>query len=171
MITITFTPKDGGQPTAMEVDDEVNDVFHVLGRIETRMGLVAPERDPIVERILAMRAAGKPYQPVNVVPFDPRRPGVRDSSMIAYRSLELSGRMTKQQRLVMEFLAGEPHRDFTRRELADALNLGINVVCGRVNELMKPPFEFIVELPRRRCRVTGESAHALRARVAQRLAA
>lgn len=90
--------------------------------------------------------------------------GVRDASMIAYRSLEWSGRMTRQQKLVMDFFAINPQRDYTRQELADALGLGINVICGRVNELMKEPFALLEEGDRRECRITGESAHALRAR-------
>lgn len=93
----------------------------------------------------------------------PRPHQVRDASMIAYRALEWSGRMTRQQKLVMDFFAINPQRDYTRQELANALELGINVICGRVNELRKPPFALLEELDRRECRITGESAHPLRA--------
>ena len=91
--------------------------------------------------------------------------------MIAYRSLEWTGRMTKQQRLVMDFFAINAQRDYTRQELANALGLGINVICGRVNELLKSPFTLLEECGRRQCRITGESANAIRARLAQRRAA
>lgn len=91
--------------------------------------------------------------------------------MIAYRSLEWSGRMTRQQKLVMDFFALNPQRTYTRQELANALGLGINVVCGRVNELMREPFVLLEECGRRECRITGESANALQAAARARRAA
>lgn len=91
--------------------------------------------------------------------------------MIAYRSLEWTGRMTKQQHLVMDFFAINQQRDFTRQELAQALSLGINVICGRVNELLRSPFTLLEETGRRECRITGESANAIRARAAMKAAA
>jgi len=88
--------------------------------------------------------------------------GVRDTSQVAHAKLEASGRLTRQQRELVEFLQANRQRDYTRQELAQALGWGINVVCGRVKELLSGPFAVLEELPRRRCRITGEEAHPVR---------
>ncbi len=93
--------------------------------------------------------------------------GVRDTSISAYRALEYSGRLTRQQRKIMDFLEANPQRDYTRQELGNAVGFGINVICGRVNELLSEPFALVEEVGRRECRITGETANALRARASR----
>jgi len=88
--------------------------------------------------------------------------GVRDTSQVAHAKLEASGRLTRQQRELVEFLQANRQRDYTRQELAQALGWGINVVTGRVNELLRQPFEVIEEFSRRPCRITGQGAHPVR---------
>lgn len=90
--------------------------------------------------------------------------GVRDTSRHAYAIHRVSGKLTRQQRLLVEFLSADRRRDYTRQELAQALGWGINVVCGRVNELLAEPFGALKELPRRACRVTSQEAHPVRLR-------
>jgi hypothetical protein len=92
--------------------------------------------------------------------------GVRSTSLDAYRALRASGELTAQQKLVLAAIASEKQPDWTRQELSKATGLGVNVICGRVNELLKPPLQCVVEGDRRRCNITGESAHPLRLEVA-----
>lgn len=145
-MTITVTYREAtGVEQRVEIDEAKHSPFDVLAAVFRRInefGSSAGAQTPA-----ARPAAGA---------------GVRDASMIAYRVLEWSGRMTRQQRLVMDFLAANLQRDYTRQELSQATGLAINVICGRVNELMQEPFGLIEEIGRRRCRVTGESANALR---------
>lgn len=85
---------------------------------------------------------------------------IRDTSLIAYDRLRASAKLSRQQLAVTAFLAGILRRDCTRAELAEMLEMRLSSVCGRVNELRE--LGVIEELPRRRCRVTGESAHPVR---------
>lgn len=173
MIVVRFRLLPLGKVETVEID-ESRDPFEVLEACIRRIdALEANKHRPA--QVLAKATSGgstaEADSPMRLEPatsaktdrLDPARAGVRDASMIAYRSLEWSGRMTRQQRLVMDFFAINEQRDFTRQELANALALGINAICGRVNELMRPPFVLLEELGRRRCRITGESANALRA--------
>lgn len=91
----------------------------------------------------------------------PPRPGVRDTSMSAYRHLEWSGKMSKQQKIVVDFFVANPGRRFTRQELSKALGLGINAVCGRVNELLAEPMMILRENGRKKCEVTQNDVNAL----------
>jgi hypothetical protein len=145
-----------------------DDPFEVCNRVRERLfpDVPLPEKDEKFDAITAARHGKAPAAAIEAP-----RPGVRDTSMLAYRSLEWSGRMTRQQRMVMDLLAANAQRDYTRQEIANALQLGINVVCGRVNELMRPPFELLLECGRRKCRITGESANALQIRRVERQAA
>jgi len=88
--------------------------------------------------------------------------GVRATSRDAYEGLKAKGRLTRQQAALVAFLQAHPGRDWTRAELAEGIGWRINVICGRVNELLAEPFPVLQEVARRRCAVTGESAMALR---------
>lgn len=166
MIVVRFREYPGAKIERIEIP-ETKDPFEVLEACIRRIdALAANEYQPA--QVPAKATSGSAAR---AAPLDPARAGVRDASIIAYRSLEWSGRMTRQQRLVMDFFACNAQRDYTRQELASALSLGINVIAGRVNELLKQPFNLLEELPRRKCRITGESAHALRAALAMRRAA
>ena len=87
---------------------------------------------------------------------------VRDTSRAAYDDLVASGKMSRQHRALVAFLKARPGRDWTRAELAEGIGWRINVICGRVNELLTPPFDALEEVGRRACLITGESANALR---------
>lgn len=89
-------------------------------------------------------------------------PGVRDTSRDAYQELKHSGALSAQQHQVLVAIVMGNQADWTRQELARATGLGINAVCGRVNEMLRAPFEVLEEVGRRSCTVTGESANALR---------
>lgn len=89
------------------------------------------------------------------------RAGVRETSRSAYRTLVASGRMTAQQLVVAEHFEGRPGLKATRQELARDLGLGINVVCGRVNELLRSEPAVLVERGKKRCGVTGNEVNAL----------
>ena len=185
MIVVRFRPYQGAKIERVEID-ESRGPFEVLEacikRIDAMAGkspapqapCTAPERTGVTpHKGEATPAAelgriesgppGKSTESQQRLPAQPAAAGVRDASMIAYRSLEWSGRMTKQQKLVMDFFSINLSRDFTRQELVQATGLPINVICGRVNELLRPPFSLLHELGRRRCRITGESANAIRA--------
>jgi hypothetical protein len=174
VIIVRFRSHPGAKIERVEIDESKHDPFDVLQACIDRIDRLAanqspPGQVPVTARPGAVAEADSPPAADGVLEsatsahVTPARAGVRDASMIAYRALEWSGRMTKQQRLVMDFFAINPQRDYTRQELASGLNLGVNVICGRVNELMKPPFSLLQEVGRRRCRITGESANALRA--------
>ena len=88
--------------------------------------------------------------------------GVRATSRDALHRMRASGRLTRQQAALVEFLKAHPGRDWTRAELAEGIGWRVNVICGRVNELLAEPFPMLCEVARRRCSITGESAMALR---------
>jgi hypothetical protein len=112
---------------------------------------LVPERRP--KEGSAGTAAGTVAQPA--------RSGVRDTSMAAYQALKGSGKLGAQQLQVLAAFGDDPKRTFTRQELARATGLGINAVCGRVNELMKEPFAVLCERGKKQCAVTGNSVNAL----------
>lgn len=85
----------------------------------------------------------------------------RDTSIIAYDKVRVSGQLNRQQAALLTSMAAVD-RTFTRSELAQLLGWRINVVCARVNELLQEPFNRLQEVGRRRCAVTGETAHELK---------
>lgn len=86
---------------------------------------------------------------------------VADTSLLAYDRLREGPQLGAQQRRVLDYLREHAGRDYTRKELARALGLEPGTIAGRVNELIA--VGLIVELPRRTCAVSGQSAHAVRA--------
>lgn len=86
---------------------------------------------------------------------------VRDTSMAAYRALKFSGKLGRQEQLVVDHFVAHPGRQFTRQELARDLRLGINAVCGRVKDLLDEPLNVLVENGKKRCEVTGNDVNAL----------
>lgn len=82
--------------------------------------------------------------------------GVRDTSMMAYRALQFSGRLSRQQQDVVDFLLQNPGSAFTRKEISVFLRMEINAVCGRVHELLQEPFNVLVEREeKKKCSITG----------------
>lgn len=88
--------------------------------------------------------------------------GVRDTSVEAYSRLRSSGKLSAQQARVLSVWDKDRRATFTRQEIAELTSLGINAVCGRVNELMKEPLYVLVELAeKKRCLVTHNHVNAL----------
>ena len=86
--------------------------------------------------------------------------GGRETSRSAYRKARFSGKLTRQQEVVVAWLRGRVG-DATRQEIARGTGLGINAVCGRVNELLDPEIGVLRETGKRKCRATGETANTL----------
>ncbi|MHB0965525.1 MAG: hypothetical protein ACYC36_03635 [Bellilinea sp.] len=114
--------------------------------------------------------AGKPVEIISFMQeYDPDKPclprGVKDTSIDAYSKHKVSGKLNRQQSNLVEFMK-QHDRDWTRQELATTMKWGINVICGRVKELLD--LGSIIELPKRECAATGEQAHGLRINVVVR---
>lgn len=90
---------------------------------------------------------------------------IKQTSVDAYYAMIAGPKLGEQQRAIVAYLARNCHRDFTRAELAQYLGLRVSSVCGRVNELLEQ--QAVVETPRRKCSVTGSSAHPLKLAPAQ----
>lgn len=90
----------------------------------------------------------------------PRAVGVRETSVAAYRKAKWSGKLPAQQQVIVNWLRGHVG-DATRQEIARGTGLGINCVCGRVNEMLDPEVGALREVGKRRCRATGETANSL----------
>lgn len=96
--------------------------------------------------------------------------GVRDTSVAAYRAQRTAGKLTTQQQLLLQVFLDGKQLTWSRKELARATGLEINVICGRVDELRR--MEQIEEATEKRaCRITGENVHVLRLRAAMEKAA
>lgn len=91
------------------------------------------------------------------------RTQVADTSIAAYHSM--GPKLAGQQQAIVAYLAKHCHRDFTRAELAHCMGYRVASICGRANELIK--VHMLNEGPRRRCAITGSSAHPLRLAPAQ----
>ena len=79
---------------------------------------------------------------------------IKDTSIIAYHDITETGVATTQKERV--FLAVKSVGEVTRQELSVQTELPINVVCGRINELIKEGRLF--EFEPRPCRITGRLA-------------
>jgi hypothetical protein len=61
----------------------------------------------------------------------------RKTSRDAYHEIERMGRLGEQQRQIMKFFMDQPRgAGFSRRDLVRLVQLPINVITGRVNELI-----------------------------------
>lgn len=69
----------------------------------------------------------------------PRRQEVTETSRTAYRKIDTTTQRGRVAAFILDKTATLP--DITRQEIAAWSGLGINVVCGRVNELLKEPVE------------------------------
>ena len=89
-----------------------------------------------------------------------RHHDVRDTSRTAYAEQRVSGRLSHTQARIHDLLKRDPCRDFTRSEISRALGLPINVVTGRVNELIHLKHAAI-ERGKRVCEVSGKVVYAV----------
>lgn len=89
----------------------------------------------------------------------------RETSISAYREMRSSGKITDQHLLILERFLAEPGARLSRQELTRPSPLGvdlpINVVCARVNELLKADPPILVEPTKKTCAVTGREVYAL----------
>lgn len=152
-IRVYYRASPKSTPVVIEFDEAKTDPFQVCNAVRDRM-FPAGESAGGVERGTAFA------RPVVCPP--PAATGVRDTSKAAYSGLRYSGALTVQQKLVLTTITFGSQHDWTRQELARATGLGINAICGRVNELLHDPFRCLVECGRRRCGVTGENVNVLR---------
>lgn len=91
---------------------------------------------------------------------------IADTSREAYRRALASGRVSLGQKEVLRGFEPDPDRDYTRAELGEIVGRRSGPICARVNELVQRGY--LVQLPRRPCRVTGELAHPVRLAPIQR---
>lgn len=91
---------------------------------------------------------------------------IRDTSLIAYDRLRETGRIQPQEQAILRALYLSLGQAMTRAELAAAAGIRHSSACGRVKALLD--VGVLEELPRRRCRITGESAHPVRLAPMQR---
>ncbi len=85
---------------------------------------------------------------------------VASTSIENYREHKSSGKLGRQAREIVEFLAQHTDRDWSRHELAEATGIQLSSICGRVNELIHSLH--LEPCPVRRCHVTGKSVTPVR---------
>jgi DNA-binding MarR family transcriptional regulator len=83
---------------------------------------------------------------------------VRPTSIDTYHSLK--SKFGAQACKIMAFMKDNAHLTFTRRELAECLELETSSVSGRVNQLVKDG-DLIELTEKRKCSITGITAIAL----------
>lgn len=128
---------------------------HVFDKMDGKPAAADLSQNPEGEAVLATAPA-----PASAAPQDGRLPGgVRDTSMEAYSAL-IGAEMSKQQRIIVDFMKAHPGACYTRQELTRDTGLTINATCGRVNELLVAGV--LVEDGRKDCTVTRNRVNALR---------
>lgn len=85
---------------------------------------------------------------------------VRDTSRAAYAEQRVAGRLSHTQARIHALLKRDPAQDYTRSEIGRALGLPINVVTGRVNELIHLK-HMAEERGKRACAVSGKTVYAV----------
>lgn len=84
---------------------------------------------------------------------------VKDTSWQAYQEILRGGVAVKQAEKVLQVINYFPE-GVTRAQLAQGMNMPINSVCGRVNELLKA--EVIYVSGAGKCPVTGRTVEMLK---------
>ena len=83
---------------------------------------------------------------------------IKETSFFAYQELKQSGKALSQKLKVFFYIKDNPN--VSRSQIARALNIGINAVCGRVNKLLEEGHIEVVEISP--CPITGKSVEKLR---------
>lgn len=83
---------------------------------------------------------------------------VSDTSIDCFHSHK--AKFNQQEQIIMDFIAANKNRTFTRREIAKAVGLEVSAVAGRINSLIHEKGA-LHELPRRKCSISGISSHTL----------
>ena len=85
---------------------------------------------------------------------------VRNTSIIAYNDLKLSGKQPTQKEIILDALR-ENKKPMSLQEICDRTNMQINSVSGRVNDLKKS--NQVVEAKTRKCSITRKTITPVRA--------
>lgn len=85
---------------------------------------------------------------------------VRNTSIIAYNDLKISGKQPTQKQIILNALKKNV-RPMSLQEICDITNMQINAVSGRVNDLKKA--NQVVEAPTRKCTITRKTITPVRA--------
>ena len=88
---------------------------------------------------------------------------VADTSLENYIEHNESGKLGQQAVSIYGFLVMHPNRDWSRHELAKAMNIPLSSVCGRINELLHQGH--VVTVNKRSCAITGKTINAVRAKL------
>ena len=85
---------------------------------------------------------------------------VRETSVAAYHELRDDGKLTAKQQQIIDYLHRHPGAVFSRLEISRAIDMPINCVAGRVNELLEKGV--IEEADQRPCRISGRRINPIR---------
>lgn len=85
---------------------------------------------------------------------------IAETSRTRYHELVATGDLSRQQAELLSHMT--PGKDYTRAELSRISGMMINVVTGRVNELIEAGKLEEQEGEKRRCEVTGYTAKVVR---------
>lgn len=169
--------KDGRAPVEIEFPEDT-DPFRILNRLFSRgpQAHGAPsafQADPLSGSTPAARSTAPVAQPAergarnsDVAGSRPAGgstpPGARDTSMVAYRKIDASGKLGLQERLILQQFLKNPERGFTRNEVSAATGIRINSCTARINKLITPPHDALKEVTQRQCNITREKCWELR---------
>lgn len=138
-----------GEPPVVAEFPEGQDPFAICNAMAQRLGFTIDPTDAEHDAVMAARRKRMAAE-AKVAAV-----GVRGTSRDAYARAKVAGKLTAQQSVIMDWLAGQSG-DRTRQEIARGTGIGINAVAGRVKELLDG--ESLVETRKRTCGVTGETA-------------
>ena len=85
---------------------------------------------------------------------------VRNTSIIAYNDLKISGKQPTQKQIILNALR-ENKTPMSLQEICDRTNFQINAVSGRVNDLKKS--NQVVEASTRKCSITRKTITPVKA--------
>ena len=153
-ITVTYQAQDA-KPQTFTIDGDKHEIGSILERCRKRIfpEVEPPALDEVWERAMARKrnnAAELPSEAAQAHREHAPPVGVRETSKQALAKHRGSGKLTAQQAVIVAWLRAHRGQEHTRQELSKALGLGINVVCGRVNELLNEPICALVETSKRR---------------------
>lgn len=82
------------------------------------------------------------------------------TSIENYHAHRRSGKLGEQAQRVLDFLAENPNRNYSRAELASELSMPLASVCGRVNKLLE--LSLIDARKARQCGITQNTISPVR---------
>ena len=85
---------------------------------------------------------------------------IRQESLQAYFHSDNQPKFGRQALTIYNFYKDKYPRTFTRNEISRYLNIKINAVCGRINELIKA--KWLVEVEKRKDEFSNMNNNAIR---------